>query len=158
MKYKWLTAAVFLIVLAAVLLGCKKPQVLDGPGMINNQPWKGFTLSHTDGTRYYFRFVVKESDFGFLLTGECRDENGDLHVLEEGVELSAEDLQFLRDLWLGDLPDAVSSPDDRESVPADAPDIKLMLTWVGGTQQEKVLPEDTSILLYSRFLHYFIHQ
>ena len=111
MKYKWLTAAVFLIVLAAVLLGCKKPQVLDGPGMINNQPWKGFTLSHTDGTRYYFRFVVKESDFGFLLTGECRDENGDLHVLEEGVELSADNLEKIvggegnKNWNVGPLPD-----------------------------------------------------
>lgn len=151
-KKRWVTG-VIILAFALMLFGCKK-HVLDGPGMINNQPWKAFTLSHAD-SQYNFRLAVQKGEFAFLLTGECRDEDGELHTIADGVELSAEDLQFLRDLWLGDLPDVVLGDDGDGQIQPDAPTITLVLTWMDNTEQKKVLSQDTSIQIYQRFLPYF---
>ena len=153
-KKRWMMIAV-VMAFALMLFGCKK-QMLDGPGMVNNQPWKAFTLSRSDSySQYNFWFTVQQGDFSFLLTGECRDEDGEMYTIDDGVELSSEDLQFLRDLWLGELPDAVPGDDDDELIILDAPTITLVLTWMDNTEQEKVLSQDTSIQIYQRFLPYF---
>ena len=74
--------------------------------------------------------------------------------MERGVPLSEEDAQYLRDLWLGEQPDV--QPDGVDDlILLDAPDVRLVLTWRDGTQQEKYLPEETSIEIYHRFLPYF---
>ena len=135
------------------LFGCTKP--VDGPGMVNDRPWQEFTLSRSDSyAQYNFWFTVQDTDTGYLLTGECRDENGNAFTLETGVPLSEADGQYLRDLWLGEQPDV--QPDGEEDlILLDAPDVRLVLTCLDGTQQEKYLPEEKSIEIYNRFLPYF---
>ena len=135
------------------LFGCTKP--VDGPGMVNDRPWQEFTLSRSDSyAQYNFWFTVRVTDSGWLLTGECRDENGDVYTQETGVLLSEGDGQYLRSLWLGELTD-VQPEGDGDLILVDAPDVRLVLTLLDGTQQEKYLPEETSIEIYERFLPYF---
>ena len=135
------------------LFGCAKP--VDGPGMVNDRPWQEFTLSRSDSyAQYNFWFTVRDTDTGWLLTGECRDESGNEYALETGVRLSEADGAYLRSLWLGEQPD-VQPDGDEDLILLDAPDIRLVLTWRDGTQQEKFLREETSIALYKRFLPYF---
>ena len=158
MKKKKLAVFALLTAFALSLFGCRDRHILDGPGMVNDQPWRGFTLTRTDSfSQYNFWFTVQQGDFAFLLTGQCRDAEGELYTEEEGIELSAEDLQYLRELWLGDLPDATSDTGDDAAFPLDAPEVNLVLTWMDGSEQEKVLPQEISIEIYERFLHYFIN-
>ena len=135
------------------LFGCTKP--VDGPGMVNDRPWQEFTLSRSDSyAQYNFWFTVRVTDSGWLLTGECRDESGNEYALETGVLLSKADGQYLRDLWLEEQPD-VQPDENGDLILLDAPDVRLVLTWRDGTEQEKYLPEETSIEIYNRFLPYF---
>ena len=149
------------LVVASFLLslsGCGKKHVPDGTGMVNDQPWRGFTLSRSDSyAQYNFWFTVQRNDLGCLLTGECRDENGEVYVLESenGIQLSAEDMQYLRSLWLGELPDVAAEEKEEEVILLDAPDITFVLTWLDHTRQEKILPSDVSIEIYEHFLPYF---
>lgn len=146
--------AVIVLCMAALLslFGCKK-HLVDGPGMVNDQPWKAFTLSHSASyAQYIFWFTVEQGDFAFLLTGECRDEN-DEYTIDDGVEISAADLRFLRDLRLDELSEEVSSDDDL--LVLDAPNVSLVLTYMDGTQQKKAISSDTAIEIYNRFLPYF---
>ena len=154
---KWTVVLLFASFLLS-LFGCGKGQIQDGPGMVNDQPWCGFSLSRSDSyAQYNFWFEVQKDELGWLLTGECRDEDGDMFSLEaeDGIVLSTEDLQYLRGLWLGDLPDVASGEDDDEPFLLDAPTITFVLTWLDGNQQEKVLPDDLSFDIYLRFLPYF---
>ena len=154
---KWAVVLAIASVLLS-LLGCGERHVLDGPGMVNDQPWSSFILSRSDSyAQYNFWFEVQKNELGFLLTGECRDEDGEMYVLkhEDGILLSVEDLQYLRGLWLGELPDVVSGEDDGEPFALDAPSITFVLTWLDGTQQEKGLSSDVSIEIYEHFLAYF---
>ena len=75
-------------------------------------------------------------------------------LLERGVPLSAEDAQYLRDLWLGEQPDVQPDGDD-DLILLDAPDVRLVLTYNDGTQTKKALPGEISIELYHRLLPYF---
>lgn len=121
------------------LWGGKQKHLLDGPGMINDQPWKAVTLSYTDGSR----LAVGQGDFAFLLTGEVRDANGE-YAIGEGIEISTADLQFLKKLQLHKLSDA--DGDGKTT---------LVLTYMDGTQQKKAISSDTAIAIYNRFLPYF---
>ena len=145
MKSKRPTAIIFLGLLALLLFGCGKKHMLDGPGMVNDQPWRGFTLTCAgEDNTYDFRFTLQQGDFAFLLTGQCRDGNGTLLVLEESAELSADDLQFLRRLRLQDLPEADGTQD-----------ITLVMVWMDGKEQERELSKETAMEIYERFLPYF---
>ena len=135
------------------LFGCAKP--VDGPGMVNDRPWREFTLTRSDSfAQYNFWFTVQYTETGYLLTGQCRDEDGNEYILENGEPLSEEDGQYLRALWLGDLPVASADEDD-DLILLDAPTVRLVLTMIDGTQMEKCLSDDTSIEIYYRFLPYF---
>ena len=148
---KWNCLAVAAACVLA-LFGCTKP--VDGPGMVNDRPWQEFTLSRSDSyAQYNFWFTVQDTDTGYLLTGQCRDETGNEYILETGVHLSEGDGQYLRDLWLGDLPD-VQPDGDEDLILLDAPTVRLVLTMIDGTQQEKCLSDDISIEIYHRFLPY----
>ena len=148
MKNKISTTFIFLAVFTLLLFGCGKKHVLDGPGMINDRPWRGFTLTYADGdSAYDFHFSVQQGDFALLLTGQCRDVAGELLVLEEGVELSVDDLQYLRDLQLQDLPE----PDSTHGTP----EIVLVMVWMDGNEQERELSKETAMEIYERFLPYF---
>ena len=154
MRKKWNVLAVCAGFLMS-LLGCAEPQILDGPGMVNDRPWREFTLSRTDSyAQYNFRFTVEDAKSENLLTGECRDEDGNEYTIETGVPLSEEDAQYLRNLWLGEQPDVQPDGDD-DLILLDAPDVRLVLTHNDGTQTEKALPGEISIELYHRFLPYF---
>ena len=134
------------------LVGCTKP--LDGPGMVNDRPWREFTLTRSDSfAQYNFWFTVQVTETGYLLTGQCRDEDGNEYVQESGVLLSEGDGQYLRALWLGELPDAAAQEDD-DLILLDAPIVRLFLTGLDGTQMEKCLSDDISIEIYHRFLPY----
>lgn len=147
MNNKISTTFIFLAVFA-LLFGCGKKHVQDGPGMVNDRPWRGFTLTYADGdSAYDFRFSVQQGDFALLLTGQCRDAAGELLVLEEAVELSTADLQYLRDLRFQDLPE----PDSTQ----DAPEVTLVMVWIDGKEQEKELSKETTMEIYERFLPYF---
>ena len=68
-------------------------------------------------------------------------------MLEEAVELSTADLQYLRDLRFQDLPE----PDSTQ----DAPEVTLVMVWIDGKEQEKELSKETTMEIYERFLPYF---
>ena len=156
MKSRRLAVLTLLTLFSVSLFGCGKKHVLDGPGMVNDRPWKSFTLSRTDSeSQYNFWFTVEQGDFAFLLTGECRGENGEMYAIEDGVELSTEDLQYLRNLHLEELPDVIENETIDELIILDAPDTSLMLTYMDGNEQEKALSGEESITLYKRFLPYF---
>ena len=151
MKKRNCTAAAAALLLT--LFGCAKP--VDGPGMVNDRPWQEFTLSRSDSfAQYNFWFTVQVTETGYLLTGQCRDEDGNEYIQESGVPLSEGDGQYLRELWLGELTDMQPDEDDG-LILLDAPDVRLVLIWRDGTRQEKDLPEETSIEIYERFLPYF---
>ena len=151
MKKRKYLAAVAACLMA--LFGCTKP--VDGPGMVNDRPWREFTLSRSDSfAQYNFWFTVRDTETGYLLTGACRDESGNEYAMETGVLLSEADGQYLRCLWLGEQPDVQTEGED-EAILLDAPDVRLVLTWRDGTQQEKYIPEETSIEIYEQFLPYF---
>ena len=157
MKIKSWTVVLLIASVFLSLFGCGKKHILDGPGMVNDQPWKAFTLSRSDSySQYNFCFTVEQGNFAFLLTGECRDEAGELYTIEEAVELSTEDLQFLRELKLADLPDEIPNEDDG-LILLDAPVIKLTVTFIDNQEVAKSLSEDASIQIYQRFLPYFIN-
>ena len=146
--------AVIVLCMAALLslFGCKK-HLVDGPGMVNDQPWKAFTLSHSASyAQYNFWFTVEQGEFAFLLTGECRDEN-DEYTIDDGVEISAADLQFLRELRLDAFSEDI--PSDSDLLVLDAPNVSLMLTYMDGTEQKKAISSDTAMVIYNRFLPYF---
>lgn len=150
-----------ILLLASFLLslfGCGKKSILDGPGMVNDQPWREFSLSRSDSyAQYNFWFEVQKNEYGYLLTGECRDEDGEMYVLEakDNTILSAEDMRYLRGLWLGELPDVVPDENAEEPFLLDAPNITFILTLLNGSQQEKGLPSEISIAIYEHFLPYF---
>ena len=157
MKNKWLAVISLIVSCIMSLFGCSHKYILDGPGMVNDQPWKSFTLSRTDSnSRYHFYFTVEEGDFAYLLRGECRDEKGNEYTLDEGVELSADDLKFLRQLRLDDLPDTADNEKNDEPILLDAPEMELVLTFRDGAKRKKSLDGETSIRIYQRFLPYFI--
>ena len=138
--------------------GCRNKRILDGPGMINDLNWKAFTVSRSDSyAQHNFSFTVERTENGYLLTGECRGEYGDEYDVEEGMLLPTREIQYLRTLNLGDLPDAnPASPDELDDILIlDAPTITLHVIYLDGTVQEKVMQEDFSIELYKRFLPYF---
>ena len=124
------------------LFGCGKKHIQDGPGMVNDLNWKAFTLARSDSfAQYNFNFTVEQSDTGYLLTGECRDQEGNGYCLQEGMSLSADDIQYLRTLNLGNLPDAApASPDEAgDLILLDAPTVALSVTYRDGEFQNKVM-------------------
>ena len=138
--------------------GCRNKRILDGPGMINDLNWKAFTVARSDSyAQHNFSFTVERTENGYLLTGECRGEYGDEYDVEEGMLLPTREIQYLRTLNLGDLPDAnPASPDELDDILIlDAPTITLHVIYLDGTVQEKAMQEDFSIELYKRFLPYF---
>lgn len=147
------------------LFGCRGKRIrdrhiLDGPGMINDLNWKAFTLSRSDSyAQYNFSITVESGDFGHTLTGECRDEEGNEYSIEDGVELSGADIQYLRSLNLGNLPDVLPSSENEEDdlILLDGSTVTLLVTYLDGTVQEKGMGSDVSIQLYQRFLPYFIN-
>ena len=91
-----------------------------------------------------------------MLTGECRDDQGFNYLCQEGVELSGDDIRYLRSLYLGDLPDYV--PGEEEELILDDSSISLTLTYLDGQQGKKRCSPALSLELYEKFLPYFMNQ
>jgi hypothetical protein len=138
------------------LFGCGKDHILDGPGMVNDLTWTEFTVTRSDSyAQHNFWFTVEYRESGFFLTGECRDENGNLLENEEGILVSTETVRALRSLMLGDLPDAKPDSAGDDVLLLDAPDYSLLLTYMDGSRQEKAITDELSLLIYRHFLPYF---
>ncbi len=138
------------------LFGCDAHHLVDGPGMVNDLTWKEFTLSRADSyAQYNFWFTVQVADNCFLLTGECRDDVHGILSLEEGVELSADDVIHLRSLHLGELEDATEDAESPDLEVLDTPNITMELTYLDGIRRKKAVSADLSIELYNLFLSYF---
>ena len=155
-KIRWM---VFAMCMAWLLtfLGCakEKPHMLDGPGMEYQSPWRAFTLSRADSnTQYSFWFTVSDDGDQCLLTGECRDENGNSYIEKDGIEISAEDIWQLRWMDLDRLPDEEEWPEDLE-LPTDMASITLSLTLSDGTVVKKSASGDLSMEIYQLLLPYF---
>ncbi len=114
--------------------------------MVNDLTWTEFTVTRSDSyAQYNFWFTVEYRESGFFLTGECRDEDGNLLENEEGILLSAETVRALRSLMLGDLPDAKPDSGEDDAFLFDAPDYSLILTYKDGILQEKAITSELSL-------------
>ena len=109
-------------------------------------PWTSFTLS-ASSSRYHFLFTVTDTGDQALLTGECRDEDGNSYIEENGIEISAEDLWQLRWMHFDQLPEGSELSTDME-------DITLMLTLSDGTVEQKNVSSDLSAEIYGLLLPY----
>ena len=150
---KTIRCMVFAMFMAWLLtfLGCakEKTHMLDGPDMEYQSPWRAFTLSRADSnTQYSFWFTVSDDGDQCLLTGECRDENGNSYIEKDGIEISAEDVWQLRWMHLDQLP-------DEEELPTDMATITLSLTLSDGTVVKKSASGNLSMEIYQLLLPYF---
>ena len=136
------------------LSGCRKPEMLDGPGMVYEPPWIAFSLTSSGSSaRHQFRFTVEEKEDVSWLTGVCRDEDG-IYENQEGIALSVEDLWKLRWLDLHTLEDASELPEDPEHV-LDGSKVTLTLTLPNGQVVAKNASLMLSLEIYEILLPYF---
>ena len=137
------------------LSGCRKPEILDGPGMVYEPPWTAFTLTCSGSSaQYRFWFTVEQREDDLIwLTGSCRDEEGS-YENEDGLELSVEDLWKLRWLDLHTLADAGASAEDLEPILDDS-SITLSLTLPNGQVVSKNASMTLSLEIYEILLPYF---
>ena len=139
---------------ALVLGGCKNP-VTDGPGMEYIPQWKGFTVSRTDSlAQYAFWFAVSDDGEEPLVTGECRDAEGNLYLEETGIRISSETLWQLRRLNLEKLEVKTQT----EEIPGllDGSAVTLSLTLPDGEIVEMKASGELSLQIYSILLPYFV--
>lgn len=141
------------------LFGCgkEKPHMLDGPGMEYTPEWTEFTLSRSDSyAQHNFSFTVTEGDTEPMVSGVCRDEDGNEYDVETGIVLTGETLWTLRRLNLEQLPEEEPWPEDLE-LPLDAATITLTLTMADGNVVKKNASSNLSIEIYNLLLPYFIN-
>ena len=146
---KWFTLLTSLLA-SLGLSGCRKPEMLDGPGMVYEPPWTAFTL--TCSGKYHFWFTVEEQEDAALVTGACQDADG-TYENRDGIELSGEDLWKLRWLNLETLTAAGEFPEDLESIP-DGSSITLALTLPDGQVVSKNASMALSLEIYEILLPY----
>lgn len=140
-----------------VFTGCTK-HMADGPDMEYTPKWTSFTVLRSDSyAQYNFWFTVTDGWEEALLTGECRDEDGDLCQEEAGIRLSDETVWQLRRLDLEQLEDDV--PQELEEgwedlIILDAASVQLLLTLPDGTVVEKSISTEMSMMLYELLMPY----
>lgn len=140
------------------LFGCgkKEPQMLDGPGMEYTPKWTEFTLSRSDSyAQYNFSFTVTEGDTDPVVSGVCRDEDGNEYD-ETGIVISGDTLWTLRRMNLEQLPDEEPWPEDLE-LPLDMETVKMTITLSDGTVVKKNVSSNLSMEIYQILLPYFIN-
>ena len=141
------------------LLGCgkAKPEVLDGPDMEYTPKWTEFTLSRSDSyAQHNFSFTVTEGDTEPMVSGVCRDEDGNEYDVQTGITITGDTLWTLRRLNLEQLPEEEPWPEDLE-IPLDMESVTLMLTLPDGTVEKKNASSNLSIEIYHLLLPYFIN-
>ena len=150
---KWFTLLTSLLA-SLSFSGCRKPEMLDGPGMVYEPPWTAFTLTCTaNSTQYQFWFTVEDREDVTLVTGACQDAEG-AYENRDGIELSGEDLWKLRWLNLETLAAPGESPEDLEPIP-DGSSITLSLTLPDGQVVSKNASMTLSLEIYEILLPYF---
>lgn len=137
------------------LLGCES-HLVDGPDMAYIPQWREFSLSSSGSlAQDNFWFTVTDEGEASLVTGECRDEDGDLYLEEEGIPIKAETLWQLRRLNLEQLETYVPPelPDDLELPEIlDAGSVALMLTLPDGQTVEKCITHEMAMTIYEILL------
>ena len=145
------------------LFGCK-PQVLDGPGMVNKAQWTAFTLSRNDSyAQYNFYFTVKDSDYGAVVTGSCRDEEGNCYENESGIPVPDDTKAALRALGIDELENIpetssrLSENDEAEIIePLDAGSVDLSVVYYTDLKIDKAVTSELSIRIYKILLPLFV--
>ena len=124
------------------LLGCAEPQILDGPGMVNDRIWRAIELTSADGT---MDLTVRDDGRTYFLWGQCRDPDGRVLMIEDPVELNQEDGEYLMDLDLPFLPSGF----------AEDAAFHMTLTRPNGDLDEKMIEAELAMEIYQRLLPYF---
>lgn len=163
-QFKGLVVLALCMTFLLSLFGCRN-HIADGPGMINTLKWDSFELSRSDSySQYNFGFIFEASDNGYLLKGECRDENGNIYKSYNGIEISSAQGEKLRSSFkLDDLSDVIPVKNDEadstaeEAFILDAPTINLILKYYDGSQKEKAITSELSIEIYEQLLPYFMN-
>lgn len=138
--------------------GCKG-QLVDGPDMAFTPPWQGFSLtsSHTYA-QYNFWFTVMRSSEDYLLTGGCRDDEGNIYEEEIGIKLCWETMMTLFRMDL-EKQEIITEPDptqeELELEILDDTDVTLHVTLPNGEEVEVAVGEDEAIQIYKLLLPYF---
>ena len=154
---KRIASSILCIGLLMAFWGCSRRHVLDGPGMENDMPCVSFELYRSDSySQYNFWIAVADTDDGYILTGECRDENGVSYRVADGIRLPAEEREYLVSLALQELPEIVSTEAvNSEGLTLDVSRARLVLTYLDSTQQIKAVTDEMSLQIYKHFLPWF---
>lgn len=164
-QLKGLVVLILCMTFLLSLFGCRD-HLVDGPGMINTLQWESFELSRSDSySQYNFGFVLEFSNNGYLLKGECRDNDGNIYESENGIEISNTEVKKIRSRFeLDNLSDIVPnesnedvSTNDEEIFILDAPTVDLILKYSDGSQKEKAITDELSIEIYKQLLPYFMN-
>lgn len=135
------------------LFGCK-PQILDGPEMVNKAQWTSFSLSHSGSlAQYNFSFDVVDSDDGAFATGNCIDNDGNHCENESGIPVPPETMDKLRALGLDDLEDIPQTPskesdESDELIILDASSTELSVVYYKDFKIEKAVTSEISMKVY----------
>ena len=123
--------------------------------MVYEPHWTSFTISRSDSyAQYNFWFSVSDDGDQCLVTGECRDEEGNLYQEEDGIAISAEDVWALRRMDLQALESPQELPDDPVFL-LDGSIITLSLVLPSGETVEKNASDALSAEIYQLLLPYF---
>ena len=154
MKIKGLVVIGMCIAALLSLFGCKKekPEMLDGPGMEYVSPWTELTVSVTDSQgQQAYSFTVTDTDMEALVTGVCRDQEGNQYEAKTGIPIADETVWALRWMNLDQLEDVAEgeNPDNGNST--------CSITLRDGTVEQKQLSETHTQEIYELLLPYFVN-
>lgn len=145
----------------ASLFGCNKQKQPDSntttpPTVTASGEWKSFTISKSSmDNSASFWFTVTEEGEDYILTGICRDyEGNEYDHEEEGITLTDETVKILRDYKLEKMPDERKSPLDDMVLDADME--SFTVTFDDGTFVKKAVPYDISSEVESLLRDYLI--
>jgi len=123
--------------LLLTLFGCKKPEILDGPGMAM-EIWDQFTISQSsdDYSQCYVYTVRHDNNWKYYLIAEVFDyELG--YPEKKSIELDDDTVNELISLNLLALPDEAESTLDAEIL--DGTFLNFTVTDVNGKSYKKVI-------------------
>ena len=138
MKFLKKTAVIVMCLsLLLTLFGCKKPKILDGPGMVM-EIWDQFTISQAsdDYSQCYVYTVRHDNNWKYYFVAEVFDyELG--YLDEKSIELDNDTVNELISLNLLALPDEAESTLDAEIL--DGTFLNFTVTDVNGKSYKKVI-------------------
>ena len=147
----------------ASLFGCnkqKKPDITDTSGVTEkvtaSGEWESFTISKSSMDNCAsFWYTVSEENECYILTGICRDYDGNEYDHEEeGIPLTDETVKILRDYKLERMPDEKKSALDDMVLDGDIE--SFIVTFEDGTTVKKSVPYEISCEIESLLREYFV--